>query len=418
MTAGSGGSGSGGGGTFAMVAGGGTAGHVLPALAVAQALVDLGHRASSIHFVGSRRGIESRLVTPAGFEVTLLPGRGVVRHLAVENLGAVVGLSRAMVKAMALVARRRPAVVLSMGGYAGLPCALAAVFLRVPLVVAESNAVPGAANRLVARLARAAAVAFEGTALPRAVVTGNPVSPEVRAVDRSPAGQAAARGRLGLLEDRMVVAVFGGSLGARRINQAALGLARGWADRGDLAIYHVVGRRDWPEVSRDLPRAPGGGLVYQGVEYEDHMAHVLAAADVVVCRSGATSVAELAVTGAPSVLVPLPGAPGDHQTANAKAMVDAGGAVLLADEECTPERLGEVLGNLLARPDQLVAMGRAARSLGRPDAALAVARLVESHARVRPPVGDQPRGDQPARAGSPRRLSGWWAGRARRRLGR
>jgi len=363
------------------VAGGGTAGHVLPALAVGHALVEAGHPQSNIHFVGSRRGIEGRLVPAAGFEVTLLPGRGLVRHLDRDNLGALAGLAQALAMALRLVARRHPAVVLSVGGYAGLPCALAAVALRVPLVVAESNAVPGAANRLVGRLARASAVAFEGTALPRAVVTGNPVRPEMAAVDRSSEGRAAARARLGLLEERMVVAVFGGSLGALRINQAALGLARDWAGRGDLAIYHVVGRRDWPEVARDLPRAPGGGLVYQGVEYEEHMDCVLAAADLVVCRAGATSVAELAVAGVPSVLVPLPGAPGDHQTANAKAMVSAGGAVRLVDEQCTPTRLAEVVGDLLADPERLATMGRAAGRMGRPDAAARVAQLVESNAR-------------------------------------
>lgn len=367
--------------TFAMVAGGGTAGHVLPALAIGQALVEAGHAPSSIHFVGSRRGIEARLVPEAGFEVTLLPGRGLVRHLDPENLGALAGLARAMGMALALVARRRPAVVVSVGGYAGLPCALAAAALRVPLVVAESNAVPGAANRLVGCLARASAVAFEGTTLPRAVVTGNPVRQEITRVDRSPEGRSAARARLGLAEARMVVVIFGGSLGAHRINQATLGLARAWADRGDLAIYHLVGRRDWPRFSRGLPRAPGGGLVYRGVEYEEHMDQALAAADVVVCRAGATSVAELAVAGVPSVLVPLPGAPGDHQTANANAMVSAGGAILLADEDCTPDILAAVLGHLLARPEQLDTMGRAAARLGRPDAASRVACLVGSHAR-------------------------------------
>lgn len=369
--------------TFLMVAGGGTAGHVLPALAVAQALVEAGHAPSSIHFVGSRRGLEARLVPEAGFEVTLLPGRGIVRHLAPENVGALMGLAVASAMAMALVARDRPAVVLSVGGYASLPCSLAAAALRVPVVVAESNAVPGVANRLVGRLARASAVAFQGTALPRALVTGNPVRPEMTAIDRSPEGRAAACGRLGLLEDRLVVAIFGGSLGARRINQAALGLARAWGGRGDLAIYHVVGRRDWPDISRDLPRAPGGGLVYEAVEYEENMADVLAGADLVVCRAGATSVAELAVAGTPSVLVPLPGAPGDHQTANAQALVDAGGAVLLPDADCTAPHLQQVLGDLLAQPYRLAAMGRGASSLGRPDAASQVARLVEATAQVR-----------------------------------
>ncbi|HEX2063192.1 MAG TPA: undecaprenyldiphospho-muramoylpentapeptide beta-N-acetylglucosaminyltransferase [Acidimicrobiales bacterium] len=367
--------------TWAVVAGGGTAGHVVPAIAAARALVEGGRPATSIHFVGSRRGPEARLVPAAGFDITLLPGRGIARKLTPANVGAVFGLIWAVVRALALVARRRPAVVLAVGGYASVPCAVAAVVLRVPIVVHEQNARPGLANRIVARFARASAVSFEGTALPRTVVTGNPVSPEVLAVDRSPAARAAARRELGLPPDGTVVAVFGGSLGARRINQAAVGLVRAWEERSGIAVRHAVGSRDWAGAQADLPRPPDGGLLYQAVEYEDRMPVLLSAADVAVCRAGGSTVAELSAVGVPALLVPLPIAPDDHQTANARPLVDRGGAVLVPDGDFTSERLAAELDRLLGDPGRLEAMGRAAREGARRDAARRLAELVERHAR-------------------------------------
>lgn len=366
--------------TFALVAGGGTAGHVLPGIAIAQALVARGHDPATIHYVGSERGIESRLVPEAGFGLTLLPGRGIQRRLTLANVGAVIGLARAFVMAFALVARRKPRVVVALGGYASVACALAAAGQRVPIVVHEQNAVPGLANRVVARLARASAVSVDGTRLPRPVVTGNPVRAALLEIDRADdAGDA--RTALGLPADRKVVAVFGGSLGARRINLAVVDALTTWADRRDLAIRHAVGERDWDLVQSRLPTLPDGGLVYQPVRYEDRMDLVLSACDLAVCRAGATSVAELAVLGVPSVLVPLPGAPGDHQGANGRVLERAGAAVLVPDDELDRDRFVEVVGQLLGDPARLAAMAKAAATLGRPDAADRVADLVEAHAR-------------------------------------
>lgn len=385
--------------TFAVVAGGGTAGHVLPAIAIGRALVQRGHPAASIHYVGSRRGIEARLVPAAGFELTLLPGRGIERRLSRANLKAVPGLAAAVARSIRLVARRRPAVVLSVGGYAGLPAALAAALLRIPLVVAESNAVPGAANRIAGRFAAAAAVAFEGTALPRAVVTGNPVRPEVLAVDRSSSGRQAARAELGLPPVRSVVAVFGGSLGSLRINEATLGMIGSWAARQDVTVYHVVGRRDWAEMSSRAVKLGLDPELYRPVEYEDRMPTLYAAADLVVCRAGATSAAELAVVGLPAILVPLPGAPGDHQTVNARRLAEAGAAVSLPDGDCTAGRLGREVDDLLGDADRMEEMGRRAKAAGRPRAAEDVAALVEQHAR---PAREAGPGARPAREAGPR----------------
>lgn len=366
---------------WALVAGGGTAGHVLPAVAAAQALVARGRPAATIHFVGSSRGPEATLVPEAGHTITLLPGRGIARRLTPDNLGAVAGLLRAMARALVLTARRRPAVVLSVGGYASVPCAAAAVALRVPLVLHEQNAVPGLANRLAGRFARASAVSFEGTPLPRAVLTGNPVRAEVAAVDRSPAGRTAARLALGLASDAAVIAVFGGSLGARRINEATFGLVEAWNDRSGVAVCHAVGARDWAGVAGRLPAPPAGGLRYEPVEYEHRMPLLYAAADIVVGRAGGTTVAELAAAGVPAVLVPLPGAPNDHQTANAMALVRAGAAVVVPDGDLTAARLKDELEALLVDPGRLAAMGEAGRRIARPDAADRVADLVERHAR-------------------------------------
>lgn len=365
---------------WAVIAGGGTAGHVLPGLAIGKALVTAGHEPSSIHYVGSVAGMEGRLVPEAGFGITLLPGKGIERRLTTANLSAGWGITQASVKALNLLRRLRPSVVVSLGGYASVPCAAAAILLQVPVVVHEQNAVPGAANRLVSRFARASAVSFPATELPKAVLTGNPVRAEILAVDRV-RDRADARSRLNVGDGRRLVIAFGGSLGAGRINDAVHQALDQWRDRDDLTLRHIVGRRDWAQVRAGLPDLPAGELSYQPIEYEARMDLALTAAEVVVCRAGATTVAELAALGIPAVLVPLPGAPGDHQTANACYLAQAGGAVVVPDAEFDGIRLASEVDALLGNPDRLRAMGRAAAGCGRRDAAVRVAALVEAHAR-------------------------------------
>jgi UDP-N-acetylglucosamine--N-acetylmuramyl-(pentapeptide) pyrophosphoryl-undecaprenol N-acetylglucosamine transferase len=379
---------------YALVAGGGTAGHLQPALAIAEALVEAGHDRDSIEFVGSRRGQDRITLDGRGFPFTLLPGRGIVRSLRprdlVANIGAVAGLAVAAVRGLGVVSRAQPRVVVSVGGYASLAASMAAVVRGVPLVLVNVDAVAGAANRLLGRFARASAVGWEGSRLPRAVVTGTPVRPEIAAVDRGAEARPAARRRLGLPTDRFTVAVFGGSLGAHRINQAVFGLSDRWQDRPDRSIYHIVGRREWeerPGAGPGVVEGSGGpadpdptGLALVRVPYRDGMEDVYAAADLVVCRAGAMTVAELTVAGVPSILVPLPGAPGDHQTANARVLERAGAALLLADDRCDAAALDVALDGLLSQPGLLQSMGAAARALGRPDAAAAGARVVEASA--------------------------------------
>jgi UDP-N-acetylglucosamine--N-acetylmuramyl-(pentapeptide) pyrophosphoryl-undecaprenol N-acetylglucosamine transferase len=372
-------------GCFALLAGGGTGGHVQPALAIAEALVARGHAPASIQFVGSRRGMEGKLVPEAGFGVTLLPGRGIQRRLTADNVGAVAGLLTACVMALRVVRRRRPRVVVTVGGYAGFPASFAALLQRIPVVVVSYDAVPGAANRIIGRFAAANAVAFAGSVLPRALVTGPPVRSRILNVDRSPAGRQTAAIGLGIDPNRWLVVATGGSLGARTVNNAVVDWCAKWRDRADGAVYHVAGERNLGDV-RAAAEASGllsgeAGLDYRLVGYEPAMPDLLAAGDLVIARAGASTVAEFAAIGVPSILVPLPGSPGDHQTKNASAFQAAGAAVMVVDAECTGEKLAEAVAPLLADPSLRQAMSKAAAGLGHSDAAEQIAAIAESVAR-------------------------------------
>ncbi len=373
-------------GTWAVIAGGGTGGHLYPGIAVAEALVGRGHDPATLRFVGARRGLEARTRALEGFPVTLLPGRGLVRAVSVSGLvGNLDALSSSVAAAAIAVrsfSRWRPAVVVSLGGYASFACVVAACLWRVPIVVVNLDAVPGKVNRLAARVAAACAVVSPEVDLRRAVPTGVPVRAAMATIERGPVQREAARKRLGIPPEAAMVAVSGGSLGSLRINRATVELADLWAERTDVVIRHVVGSRDWDELhmAGSLPRS----LVYQQVKYEEDMASLYSAADVAVQRAGANTVAELAVAGLPSVLVPLPSSPADHQGANARSMASAGGAVVIEDDHLTGARLGKELDDLLGDPDRLGRMGEAARQLARPDAAQDVACLVEEHASRKP----------------------------------
>jgi UDP-N-acetylglucosamine--N-acetylmuramyl-(pentapeptide) pyrophosphoryl-undecaprenol N-acetylglucosamine transferase len=277
----------------------------------------------------------------------------------------------ALLRALLIVRRYRPRVVVGFGGYASLPCVVAARVLRVPAVVHEQDAVPGLANRIGVRLGARAAVSLPGTALPGATLTGNPVRAAVAQLVRRPACAPA------------LLAVYGGAQGARTINRAALGCYEHWRARSDLAVHHVCGPRNLDECRAELQarRRPGDALAYELLGYDEHIEELLARATLAVCRAGAGTVAELTTTGLPAVLVPLPGAPGDHQARNAQTLERAGAAVVLADAECEPARLDSVVSELLASAARLEEMGAAARRLGRPDAAARVADLVEEQAR-------------------------------------
>ena len=373
-----------------VVTGGGTAGHVVPALAVADALVARGVDAEAITYVGSRRGMEVDVVAATPYRLVALPGRGIRRSLSpralLQNAGAVLGLAVAVLQALWIVLRTRPAAVVSVGGYAAAPASLAAVLTRRPLVLVNVDAVAGAVNRLTARFAAASAVAMGGTELNREVVTGAPLRPGFSGVHRDATSRAEARRSLGLGDGQhagAVVAFVGGSLGAGSLNALAQELATTWHPAVEVTLYQVAGRRFAEELSAAAASgATDAKLRWMVVPFEEHMRELYLAADVVVSRAGAMTVAELAATGTPSLLAPLPGAPNDHQRRNAERLVAEGAARIIdPDLPGAAIELAATLDEVLADPAALAETSRRARSLAPDDAAGAVADLVLRHAR-------------------------------------
>jgi UDP-N-acetylglucosamine--N-acetylmuramyl-(pentapeptide) pyrophosphoryl-undecaprenol N-acetylglucosamine transferase len=354
-----------------VITGGGTGGHVTPALAIADALVARGISRDRIRYLGARRGLEVRAVPAAGYRLELLDLDGIQRSLAPGDLWrsvrAVVAFALACRRCVRAFRRERPAVVIGVGGYASAPGVLGARLARVPTVVHEQNAVPGVVNRLAVRAGASAAVSFPVARWPRAIVTGNPVRAEVVAVVRRPA-------------DPPLLAVVGGSLGAGRLNEVALTLYDRWRDRDDVAIRHVAGPTHLDDCATRLAalRTPGDRLRYELVGFEDDMAGLYGSAALLLCRSGATTVAEATVVGVPAVYVPWSGSAEAQQDANAAAVVAAGGGMLVADRDCTVDTVEPIIAGLLADPARRAAMGAAAAALGHADAAARVADLVEA----------------------------------------
>ena len=366
-----------------VVAGGGTAGHLLPGLAVAEELVKRGWAREMVLFVGSARGVEIDMVPAAGFRFIALSGRGLNgRKISVTNILNALGIIWGMLRGVWIVRRERPSVVLSLGGYAALPAAFGAIVCRVPLVLTEQNVVASSVNCLLTRFARAAAVPALGTGLRDEVLTGNPLRSAVLEADRSGRSNRAV---LDWPDDEPVVVVFGGSLGSRRINEAL------WEAAGKYQlpiIHHVVGRRDWSMLPNDLPS------VVRSLEYDDDLPKALAAADLVVCRPGGSTVSELAVLGVPAIMIPLPGAPKDHQRRNAEYLIENGLGALVEDSELDGAKFHQEVRRMLSdfptsnEPDS----DRRNRSIGPRDATQRVADLLEEYSssvfRDEDPKGD------------------------------
>lgn len=362
-----------------VLAGGGTAGHVFPGLAVAEELLDRGVSQSDIYFATSKAGIGKEAVQRAGFPQTTLSGRGIQRSFKpkalLNNLSASAKLGWGTWQAFRLLRRVRPSVVLCLGGYVSVSAGAAARLLSIPVVVAEQNAVPGWANRVVARYAKAAAVSFEGIDLPRAHCTGNPVRRDIlQAAEENAQSKKTSTGETAPFK----VLILGGSLGAGSINQAVREAFPHWIDRDDISVSHITGEREWTEFEPLLAQAQRENVAYAAMPFSDNISELLQEADLVIGRSGASIVAELAVMGKASLLVPLPGAPGDHQTANAQAL--GSGAETIPQSEFDGERLASEINRLACSPEVVKAMGEAALRLARPDAAAAVVDLMQEFA--------------------------------------
>jgi UDP-N-acetylglucosamine--N-acetylmuramyl-(pentapeptide) pyrophosphoryl-undecaprenol N-acetylglucosamine transferase len=343
-----------------VIAAGGTAGHVVPALAVADALRADGHE---VVFIGGERA-EAEMVPAAGYEFRPLRVEGLSRRNPFKAVRAMGRATLALFAARRLLRELQPDVVMGGGGYVAGPVGLAAVTKRIPLVLTEADSHLGVTNRMLAPFARRVCLAFpiHGRQGGRFRVTGRPVPPP--ATDRR-----AARARFGLGPTEVCVLVFGGSLGARSINNAAI---RAFS-QADFHVLHAAGRRDF--ASLQLP-----GPHYDLREYIDNFGEALLASALVVARAGG-SVFEIAAHGRPAILIPYPDASADHQASNAQWMVDAGAAVVIVDDELMPVRLAEMVNTLLDDPDRLADMRDASAALARPAAARAVAAQITGAAR-------------------------------------
>ncbi len=334
---------------------GGTGGHIFPALAVAEALRQAAP-SCEILFVGGEHGPERRWAERAGLTFAALPARGVLGR-GLKSAGSVVWLARSLFKAWKLLRGFRPDVVLGLGGYAGFSCVLAASFMGIPTAIHEQNSVPGVTNRILARRVNRILVSFAGMdaqsfADKTVVVTGNPIRGNIRALrDREP-----TRGRN--------VLVVGGSQGAAALNRIMVREVDSFRSQG-IRIWHQTGRDEYEKVravyAEHYPEARVDAFI-------DSMEEAYAFADLVICRAGATTIAELTAAGKPSILVPFPYATHDHQLKNAR-FLEAGGAAMVVQQSHLEEMsLAAAVGDLFGMPERLTKMGRAARDMGMPDA--------------------------------------------------
>ncbi|HEX4824646.1 MAG TPA: undecaprenyldiphospho-muramoylpentapeptide beta-N-acetylglucosaminyltransferase [Candidatus Polarisedimenticolaceae bacterium] len=347
-------------------AGGGTGGHLFPALAVADELRRR-HPERRVRFVGARNGLEAKLVPRAGYDLTLLPLSGLKGAGALARLRSAASASLAVVRSVGAFVRRRPALVVGVGGYASGPAVLAAWLVRVETMLMEQNHFPGATNRWLAPRASAVCVPSEAAKARLhgiGIVTGNPIRPEFAAIGPAPGGA-----RLSLL-------VFGGSRGARSINRAAVdALPRLAAMSPPPRVVHQTGVEAHEQVAQAYAAHPELDALVR--PFFDDMPERLAAADLVVSRAGATTLAELAAAGRSAILVPFPHAADDHQRMNAEAVRDAGAAVVIPDAELEGARLAAEIASLAADPARRASMAAAAKTLAKPDAARRIADVAD-----------------------------------------
>lgn len=346
-----------------VMAGGGTGGHVIPAIAVAREIEKLGHAAL---FVGTERGVESRLVPAAGFRLELIRVGGMKGLGLARRVSSALRLAAETVSQVRKFAEWRPAAVFSMGGYVAGPPVLAALMRGVPLVVMEPNAVPGFTNRRIARWVKRALISFEETRkyFPegRTEVTGLPVRDEFfRLPARSESGT-------------MTILITGGSQGSRTLNNAARESWKPFRESGlPVKVIHQTGTKMYEELAREFEMA---GMEGEVKPFIDDMPGAFAQADLIVCRSGAGAVSELAAGGKPSILVPFPFAADDHQLRNAQAFERAGAAILSLDREWTGERFFAYVKDLYQDRARLKSMSEAARKLAHPGAAARAAQIL------------------------------------------
>ena len=350
----------------AILAGGGTGGHVIPALAIAQEL--RARYQAEVKFIGTARGLENKLVPAAGFDLALIEVGALKNVGFATRLSTLWQLPGAVFRSRRILREFRPEVVIGVGGYASGPAVLAAEMAGIPTLIFEPNLVPGFANRVVARWASAAAVHFEETRrfFPNAEVTGVPVRQEFFSIPPRPA------------DSPPTLLVFGGSQGAAALNRVMMKSAAALKQAG-WSVIHQTGERDYNQVQSAYQQS---GISAEVIPFIDRMPEAFARADLLLCRAGAATVAEITAAGKPAIFVPFPRAADDHQRCNAEALLKAGAAVLIPEAELNSARLMQTVRELLADKERLGKMAAAARKLAHPNAAQDIAKMAASLAGV------------------------------------
>ena len=362
---------------FAVITGGGTSGHVIPAMAIAELLQDAGISKDQLHFVGSSTGIETTLVPSSGIPMSLLTVQGFGRVLSFQalkrNIRTIKILRNATRNAERILSSLRPAVVVSVGGYASVPATRAAKKLNIPVVTVSYDRQPGLATRLQARSAAAVAVAYLPSKFKNATLTGAPVRRVLRNLDLS-STRDDARSRLSIPLDRKVICITGGSLGSSKLNSVARILVEKNQNRSDICVIHLTGQR---YIGDDLPVLKSDAkIVYVRLESTVAMQDVYSASDLVVARAGASTVAEVSTIGIASVLIPWSGAAENHQTANASWLGDLGGAVVIDENSVANEHLADQVISLIDDRVKIQSLASAARTAGKQHRETTLAKLI------------------------------------------
>lgn len=353
-----------------MIGGGGTGGHIYPAIAIAREYVAR-DRKRRVVFVGTERGLEKTIVPKAGFPLETISVGGLKGKGGLDLLKSIFRLPYGFIQAFQLVGKHRPNVVLGVGGYSSGPVLLAAALRGVPTIIHEQNAFPGLTNRLMSRFVKKVAVAFADAA-PRmkradAVVTGNPVRAEFFEARRQPS-----------TVNRQRLLIFGGSQGSRILNDAMTGALLFLSRLKDrLDIVHQTGPNELQKV-QDAYRTAGAFPNARVVAYLDPIVDEIAAADLVVSRAGAMTIGELSAIGRPAIFVPFAAATNNHQELNARVVERAGGGLVITEAELTPEKLGAAINEIMTDPDRARRMGAAAKSLATPEATKKIVDSIES----------------------------------------
>lgn len=365
-----------------IISGGGTGGHIYPAITIYKELAELEPDAEFL-YVGTKEGLEASLVPKEGIPFETLPVEGLQRRLSLQTVKALGKSAGSMLKAVYLINKFKPDVVIGTGGYVCGPILLAAALRKIPTLIQEQNVIAGITNRILGKFVDIVAVGYADAAKSfteskRVIWTGNPVRPEVL-VDTREEG----RDFFDLQDDEFTVLIAGGSRGARSINTAMIEVHRHFKNTPKLKLIHVTGQKEYPSVMEKLGLSEGSqfGSTSLILPYLHEMPKALAAADLAIFRAGAVGLAELAVRGIPSILIPYPYAAEDHQTYNARTLVSAGASRMIVDQVLRSTDLINEIEFFMRNPQELVHMSEAAKSMGKPRAAYDIAKLALSIAK-------------------------------------